>query len=73
VGQVKRVDLVIRDDGTGFDLARVAPERLGLGIMRERAEAVGVELDIDSQPGHGTQITVVWIADNGQSNEGRVS
>jgi signal transduction histidine kinase len=72
-GQVKRVELVIRDDGIGFDLDRVAPERLGLGIMRERAETAGVELDVDSQPGHGTQITVVWIADNGQSSEGRVS
>jgi signal transduction histidine kinase len=73
VGHAKRAELVIRDDGIGFDLDRVAPERLGLSIMRERAEAVGVELDIDSQPGRGTQITAVWIAEDGQSTGGEVS
>ena len=67
------MELVIRDDGTGFDLDNTAPERLGLGIMRERAEAVGAKLDIDSQPGHGTQITVVWLAAGAKSTEGTVS
>jgi signal transduction histidine kinase/ligand-binding sensor domain-containing protein len=72
-GQVKRVELVIRDDGIGFDPDNVAPERLGLGIMHERAEAIGARLVIESQPGRGTQIAVVWAADKGQSAEGKVS
>jgi signal transduction histidine kinase/ligand-binding sensor domain-containing protein len=72
-GDVWWVKLVIRDDGTGFDPDSIAPERLGLGIMRERAEAVGAELDIDSQPGHGTEIVVVWPADGRQSTEGKGS
>jgi signal transduction histidine kinase len=32
--------------------------RLGLTSMRERAEALGGTLAIDSQPGRGTTITV---------------
>jgi signal transduction histidine kinase len=33
---------------------------MGLGIMRERAQAIGGHLTIASQPGQGTQVTVVW-------------
>jgi signal transduction histidine kinase/ligand-binding sensor domain-containing protein len=54
------VELHISDDGRGFDPANVPPDHLGLGIMRERAEAIGAALEIDSQPGHGTRVTVVW-------------
>jgi signal transduction histidine kinase len=58
--QRDRVELLVRDDGRGFDRQDVSPEHLGLGIMQERAEAVGAGLGIDSEIGHGTQITVVW-------------
>jgi signal transduction histidine kinase len=54
------VNLHIWDDGSGFDLESLPPESLGLGIMRERAEAIGAELIIDSQLGRGTQIEVEW-------------
>jgi signal transduction histidine kinase len=54
------VTLDIRDDGRGFDLDAVPPDRLGLGIIRERAQAIGADLKIESEPGHGTTIAVVW-------------
>jgi nitrate/nitrite-specific signal transduction histidine kinase len=54
------VDLCIEDDGRGFNHERIAPEHLGLGIMQERVEAIGAELTIDSEPGRGTRIEVVW-------------
>jgi len=54
------VELCICDDGSGFDVAHASPEHFGLGIMRERAEAIGAVLTIDSQIGRGTDITVVW-------------
>jgi signal transduction histidine kinase len=62
-GLGERVELSIRDDGCGFDSQSVSSERLGLGIMRERAEAIGARLEIESEPGHGTQILVVWKGD----------
>jgi signal transduction histidine kinase/ligand-binding sensor domain-containing protein len=59
-----RVELYVRDDGRGFDLHAVPPERMGLGIMRERAESVGARLTIESGVGGGTSVMVVW--DDGQ-------
>ncbi len=53
--------LLIRDDGRGFDTeSEVSQERLGLWIMRERAASIGARLEIDSQPGKGTLVSVVW-------------
>ena len=52
--------LRIRDDGLGFDPPSASQERLGLGIMRERAQSVGASLEIESQVGRGTLVTVVW-------------
>jgi len=54
------LELSIADDGRGFDLDAVPPSSLGLDIMRERAEAIGAALSIDSQIGQGTQVTVLW-------------
>jgi signal transduction histidine kinase len=58
--QLARVVLQVSDDGCGFDPQAISPPSLGLSIMRERAEAIGAELRVESQAGHGTQVTVVW-------------
>ncbi len=52
--------LVIQDDGTAFDPAEAGTRRLGLGIMRERAEAIGASLTITSAPGQGTTVSATW-------------
>ena len=54
------VDLVVCDDGSVFDPDNVLLESLGLAIMRERAEAIGAILRIESEIGRGTQVTAVW-------------
>jgi len=53
-----QVELRIKDDGRGFDPSRVTPGHLGLGIMRERAQSLGITFEIASQPGQGTEIVV---------------
>jgi signal transduction histidine kinase len=58
-----QVNLGIQDDGTGFDPGSIAPSSLGLGIMRERAAAISAVLTIDSQPGAGARIQVMWRSD----------
>jgi two-component system nitrate/nitrite sensor histidine kinase NarX len=57
----EQVALHIADDGRGFELDSVPPTRLGVGIMRERAEAIGAELAIESELGRGTEVSVVWV------------
>jgi signal transduction histidine kinase len=58
------VELVIRDNGRGFDPEDTPPDRLGLSIMRERAQAIHAVLTIDSEPGQGTTVRVVWGTPN---------
>jgi len=52
--------LAITDDGRGFDVDNIPPGHLGVGIMRERAAAVGAELEIESEIGRGTEVRVIW-------------
>ena len=51
----------IRDDGAGFKVRRgQGTPRKGLGLvaMRERVSAIGGTLQIESRPGHGTEISI---------------
>jgi len=54
------VELVIADDGRGFDPGLVGPDHLGLGIMRERAEAIGARLEVQTGLGKGTRVVAKW-------------
>ncbi len=54
------VELVIKDNGVGFDPAVVSAEHLGLNIICERAEAIEAECVIESEIERGTQVKVVW-------------
>ena len=54
------VELNIRDNGKGFDPEQIESGHYGLSMMHERAEAVGVQLSIISQPGKGTELTIHW-------------
>ena len=49
------VQIVVRDDGPGFDVA----DRYGRGLrnMRDRIEAIGGELTVDARPGSGTRVS----------------
>ncbi|HNT76713.1 MAG TPA: histidine kinase [Anaerolineae bacterium] len=51
--------LEIVDDGCGFDRAALPPGGMGLLNMRARAQEIGGELEIVTQPGQGTRIKVV--------------
>jgi PAS domain S-box-containing protein len=53
-------ELIVHDDGIGFVFDRIRPEHLGLGIMRERADAIGATLTVQSLPQQGTTVTARW-------------
>ncbi len=63
----RQVTIVVRDDGRGFDLERVAADTardsLGLISMRERIELISGQFQIQTAPGEGTRITVVVPVD----------
>ena len=47
----------VKDNGKGFDPARIKPSTHGLAGMRHRVEAAGGRLSVRSQPGQGTQVS----------------
>jgi signal transduction histidine kinase len=66
------VNLVVADDGVGFD-ADAGRDRLSLGLlgMQERVAQLGGTFEIESVPGHGTELRAqipVEAARNGQGS-----
>lgn len=60
IWQEQAVQMVITDDGCGFDPGAVpAADHYGLKFMHERAERLNGSLLVQSAPGEGTTITVV--------------
>lgn len=60
--QDNSLSMTIRDNGRGFNPAKVSPDHLGMGIMKERADNIGASLTVISQIGEGTQVMVDWEA-----------
>lgn len=62
-------ELVVHDDGRGFEVARgVRDSAYGLVGMRERADVIGAQLHISSDPGEGTTLVVrAGIVPNGST------
>jgi signal transduction histidine kinase len=54
------LEMIIKDDGTGFSVDKVSDDHFGMQIMRERADQAEVGLTITTQPGNGTSVTVWW-------------
>ncbi len=56
------IELVISDDGTGFEVKTLATEkdRYGIKGMQERAAIIGGKLSVESQIGTGTTIKLTW-------------
>ena len=62
-----RLDIQVKDDGIGFPIETnrklnemLANKHFGLVGMLERANLIGAEIDIDSNPGRGTCIRLRW-------------
>jgi signal transduction histidine kinase len=58
--QSDKIELVIQDNGKGFDVKTHSPGSLGLGIMQERAKSINASVNVTSRPGQGTIINVLW-------------
>jgi two-component system nitrate/nitrite sensor histidine kinase NarX len=65
--------LLVEDDGIGFDDATRTGgpgEQIGLTIMEERARRLGGELLIESEPGEGTRVELVYNRRKQRTNSG---
>ena len=59
-GRTGAVELVVSDNGTGFDVTAGGPKgHFGMQGMTERARQVGGELTVTSCPADGTTIRVL--------------
>jgi signal transduction histidine kinase len=62
----EKIRLCVSDDGQGFsrdEAALAGNGHFGLLDMRERAQSLGCDLRIDSEPGSGTRVEVELPAD----------
>ena len=50
---------MVIDDGIGFRLEDIPPERLGLRVMQERASSIGAKVGIETEEGAGTTLSIV--------------
>jgi len=57
------LELVVKDDGQGFELGKMTHSQgnnghppMGLRGMQERAEMIGAQLRVESQPGKGAEV-----------------
>jgi signal transduction histidine kinase len=64
-----RVDLLVSDtmvllrivdDGRGFNPLKTSADHLGLRMMQERAGNAGIDCQVQSYPGSGTEVTMIW-------------
>jgi signal transduction histidine kinase len=53
----ERVELMVRDNGRGFDPRSVPPGHFGLQIMEERARRFGGTVQVRSSAREGTTVT----------------
>jgi signal transduction histidine kinase len=67
------VHYVITDNGIGFDPSQVKPTSLGMRIMRERAEAIGADLHVQSARGRGATVEATWSKTPGSDEDGKES
>jgi ligand-binding sensor domain-containing protein/two-component sensor histidine kinase len=70
----EKLNLIVKDDGRGFEPSWAFAStggHFGLLGMRERAERVGGELHLSSQPGGGTQVAVTLPLESGAQRRRR--
>ena len=64
------IRLELADDGRGFDASRAAERgHHGLANMRSRADALGADFGVESEPGAGTRI-IVTLPRHGRRTSG---
>jgi PAS domain S-box-containing protein len=69
-----QIKVEVSDDGIGFNPVAIGPSedqggRFGLFSIRERLEPLGGHMEVVSQPGHGTQVTLSGPLESLEQND----
>ena len=63
----EKTELQVEDDGIGFDAGAnlklddmLVGKHFGLAGIHERASLIGAQINVDSKPGQGTRVQVIW-------------
>jgi signal transduction histidine kinase len=73
------IEVDVEDDGVGFDTGKLAPSvdengRFGLFSIRARLDPLGGHIEVESEPGHGTRVTLMApLKGNGEYKKEKVS
>ncbi|MEP7319294.1 MAG: sensor histidine kinase, partial [Panacibacter sp.] len=68
IAEQNELDVTIEDNGTGFDLAAVTSDGLGMKNVYSRIEYLNGKIDITSAPGKGTAIALYIPMNNKDVN-----
>lgn len=63
----KDLSLTISDNGEGFNPSQASRGGLGMKTMRERANLLGGQLEVESVQGHGTRIGLAFPMESGDA------
>jgi signal transduction histidine kinase len=67
--QRNEIELIIRDNGKGFDIGTKSTGSLGLDIMQERAKAIDARVNVESRISEGTTVKMSWEKKPGRSKK----
>lgn len=67
--------LLVEDDGVGFRSSKAGGpgEHIGLSIMQERARRIGAELRIETEPGDGTRVELLFPGERKPARDASVA
>ncbi len=58
------IEILVQDDGIGFETDKLSSHGNGLRNIRERIEAIGGSVHFSSTPGKGTSVRIVIMSNN---------
>ncbi len=71
VARERGIQVVVADDGRGFDVTAVPSDRFGLQVsVAERMRSVGGRAEVTSGPGRGTVVVLTWLDPAGRPSRG---
>ncbi len=63
------ITMEVEDNGCGFEEKTISPDHFGLYNIRERADSIGAQLNIESKIDCGTIVRIHWVGEEIQNDD----